>query len=266
VTSSAPHNPPPTNVHPYQTEHGHNIANFAIRPTHAFPVHLHAVVIMAAPKPDSEKAVADIPPEKRLQEAAAAADDALAAQNMANKLRESAKTFTDPKKREKMLTDAYNKEIEAHGSSKKARMLQSGAFQGTIGGAGIGGAVAGGVGTLVGTVVGTVTAIPATGLGALTGAGVGAIHGPWIKLGSLTGLGGKDDKGEKKGEQEVSPDDDDAVPNPEALRKAADVLAEERETQGQQAAQSQKEGDQQGEGKKKPRKLEIRSGQQPTKS
>jgi hypothetical protein len=210
---------------------------------------------MPDPAPDVEKDVANVPPEKRLQEAAAAAENALAAQGMANKLRESAATFTDPKKREKMLTDAYNKEIEAHGSSKKARMLQSGAFQGTIGGAGIGAAVSGGVGTVVGTLVGTVTAIPVTGVGALAGAGVGAIHGPWIKLGKLTGMGGGDGK-EEKGEQEVGPDDEDAVPNPEALRQAADVLAQEKQKGG--------EGSQ--KGKKKPRKIEVRSGQQQAKS
>ncbi|KAF2652004.1 hypothetical protein K491DRAFT_554678, partial [Lophiostoma macrostomum CBS 122681] len=97
-------------------------------------------------------------------------------------LRDAATSVTDPKKREKMLRDAYTKEIEAHGSSKKARMLSSGAFQGATGGAGIGGAVSMGVGTVVGTLVGGVTAIPATGLGALVGSGVGAIHGPFIKL------------------------------------------------------------------------------------
>jgi hypothetical protein len=231
---------------------------------------------MVAPKKDSaqaaaqpDKPVADIPPEDRLKEAAAAAEKAIAAQGMANKLKETASSFTDPKKREKMLTDAYNKEIEANGSSKKARMLQSGTFQGTVGGAGIGGAVSAGVGTVVGTVVGGVTAIPATGLGALVGSGVGAIHGPFIKLGSLAGMGGKGDKEKgKKGEKEAqgSPDDDDAVPDPEALRQAADVLAEEKKKGGQETGASQKEGKAEGAGKKKPRKLEIRSGNEPAKS
>ncbi|KAF2680735.1 hypothetical protein K458DRAFT_87207 [Lentithecium fluviatile CBS 122367] len=227
---------------------------------------------MAAPKTDPTKAakqpdkpVADIPPEDRLQEAAAAAEKALAAQTMANSLRETASSFTDPKKREKMLTDAYNKEIEAHGSSKKARMLQSGAFQGTVGGAGIGGAVGVGVGTVVGTVVGGLTTIPTTALGALVGSGVGVIHGPFIKLGSLAGMGGKDEKGEGK-EAQGSLDDDDAVPDPEALRQAADVLAQEREKQRRNSGAPQKEGKTQRTGRKKPRKLEIRSGRQPQKT
>lgn len=218
---------------------------------------------MAASKNEPEKSVDDVPPEKRLEEAAAAADHALAAQGMANKLRETAKTLTDPKKREKMLTDAYNKEVEAHGSSKKARMLQSGAFQGTLGGAGVGGAVSVGVGTLVGTVVGGITSIPATGLGALVGAGVGACHGPFIKLGSLAGAGGN--KEGNNNEDQGSPDEDDAVPDPEALRKAAKIVEEDRQKQREQAAASDKEESRQGKERRKPRKLEIRSGGQPQK-
>lgn len=234
---------------------------------------------MATEKADSvtEEEVKKIPDEDRLKEAAAAAEKAIAAQGMANKLRETASSFTDPKKREKMLSDAFNKEMEAHGNSKKARMLQSGAFQGTIGGAGIGGAVSAGVGTLVGTVVGGVTAIPMTGLGALTGAGVGAIHGPFIKLGNLAKGGKGDDKkdgekdakkggkdGDEEGEdetEEINPDDEDVVPNPEALRQAADALAEEREKKGLQPEPSKDEDKSQKE-KKKPRKIEIRSGGQ----
>lgn len=210
----------------------------------------------------------DFPSSDALKQAAAHAEQAIAAQGMANKLRQAASSFTDPAKREKMLTDAYNKELEAHGSSKKARMLQSGAFQGTIGGAGIGGAVSAGLGTVVGTVVGTVTAIPATGLGALVGAGAGAIHGPWIKLGSL-GNGGKDKDGKEGADaekkdggdaeqkpEEVNPDDEDAVPNPELLRQAADLAAEkERETKGQEGGSGEAK-----QAKKKPRKIEIRSG------
>ncbi|KAJ4349408.1 uncharacterized protein N0V89_008023 [Didymosphaeria variabile] len=236
---------------------------------------------MAAEKADSVQSPdveipKDLPDEDRLKEAAAAAEKAIAAQGMANKLRETASSFTDPKKREKMLTDAYNKEMEAHGNSKKARMLQSGAFQGTIGGAGIGGAVSAGVGTLVGTVVGGVTAIPVTGLGALAGAGVGAIHGPFIKLGNLAkGVGGGDGKkdgkkGEKQGEkkngeqqaEEINPDDEDVVPNPQALRQAADALSEERAKTGLESEPSANGGDASKPGKKKPRKIEIRSGGQ----
>jgi hypothetical protein len=63
------------------------------------------------------------------------------------------------------------------------------------------------------------------------------LHGPWIKLGNL----GKGD-GEVEGEE-------DAVPDPEVLREAAEKI--EREQDG---------GDGEGETKekKKPRKLEVR--------
>lgn len=235
---------------------------------------------MASNKTDSvhseDQPPSDLSNEERLKQAAAHAEKAIAAQGMANSLKETAKSLTDPKKREKMLQDAYSKETEAHGNSKKARMLQSGAFQGTMGGAGIGGAVGVGVGTVVGTVVGGLTAIPTTGLGALVGSGVGAIHGPFIKLGNLATGGnkgdekkdGKNDKktdektqGEQNGEQ-VSPDDEDVVPDPKALREAADLLSEERAKQGLDSEAAQTEDSSQSTGRKKPRKIEIRSGRQ----
>ncbi|KAF2439338.1 hypothetical protein P171DRAFT_490046 [Karstenula rhodostoma CBS 690.94] len=212
-----------------------------------------------SPEPEIPQGLSD---EDRLKEAASAAERAIAAQGMANKLRQTAATFTDPKKREKMLMDAYDKEKEANGNSKKARLLQSGAFQGSLGGAGIGGAVSAGVGTLVGTVVGTVAAIPVTGLGALAGAGVGAIHGPWIKLGDLA-KGMKADKkkdGDNDGEQqadEISPDDEDVVPNPEMLRQRADALAQERAKKGPDTGSAANGDDAPKPPKKKPRKLEA---------
>jgi hypothetical protein len=205
-----------------------------------------------------------------LKASADAAEKALQASGIAQKLRSTASTITDPKKREKYLRDAYDKEVEAHGNSKKARMLTSGAFQGGVGGAGIGTAVGAGVGTLVGTLVGTVAAIPTTGVGALVGSGVGAAHGPWIKLPPIGGGKKKDedkkekseskeeteDKSEGKGEGNVDvdvEDDDDVLPNPEALRKAADEVAKRQSQQ----KEPDKNG-QQGE-RKKPRKLEVRS-------
>jgi hypothetical protein len=225
---------------------------------------------------------------------AAAAEKALQASNLAQKLRSMAASVADPEKRNQLLKDAYNKEVEAHGNSKKARMLTSGAFQGGVGGAGIGAGVAAGVGTVVGTLVGGVAAIPTTGLGALVGGGVGACHGPWIKLPKLGGDGkegekdGKDggkDKGEKKdskeedqqgegdaaGEgdkQELSEEDLEGVmPDPEALRKAAEELTQaNQKKQGgdsEQTKQGKSSGVANGKGqakeKKKPRKLEVRS-------
>ncbi|KZM20276.1 uncharacterized protein EKO05_0003673 [Ascochyta rabiei] len=217
-------------------------------------------------------------PEDKLQAAAAQAEAALSSYKTASTLREAANAIRDPAKREKYLRDAYDKEIEAHGNSKKARMLQSGAFQGTVGGAGIGAVVAGGLGTVVGTVVGTVTAVPATAVGGLVGAGVGLGHGSWIKLGKLgDGKNGKGKKGQNEedkegdggdenkeneggdgGQQSEEVDVDDAVPNPEMLRQAAEDIKKERErgsldTEG--GAEVEKE-------KRKPRKLSRQESEQ----
>lgn len=213
---------------------------------------------------------ADLPDQKQLLEAAASAQNALEAHGYAQKLIETANTLKDPQKREKMLRDAYEKEMEAHGSSKKARMLQSGAFQGAAGGAGIGGAVGAGVGTVVGTLVGGLTAIPTTALGGLVGAGVGAGHGPWIKMPPL--LGKKNDSNVKSShDKSIKPEhgeaqepdskgneDDGLVPDPDVLRKAADAVAAERAKQGKQTGEQEAEHTG-GTAKKKPKKLEIRS-------
>ena len=237
-------------------------------------------------------------PEDKLQAAAAQAEAALSSYKTASTLREAADAIRDPAKREKYLRDAYNKEIEAHGNSKKARMLQSGAFQGTVGGVGIGAVVAGGLGTVVGTVVGTVTAVPATAVGGLVGAGVGLGHGSWIKLGKIGGGGERDSEGEKgsekeekggeqQGEKTEEVDVEDAVPNPEVLRKAAEDIMREREKGGlaqekggekekkerrkprklggQQVGELEEGVQQDGESspeRKKPRKIEVRSKQQ----
>ncbi|KAJ4366451.1 hypothetical protein N0V83_008087 [Neocucurbitaria cava] len=72
-------------------------------------------------------------PESALQDAASKAEAALAAQKTASSLRSAADTIRDPAKREKYLQDAYKKEVEAHGNSKKARVLSSGAFRGQSG-------------------------------------------------------------------------------------------------------------------------------------
>lgn len=245
-------------------------------------------------------------PEDKLQAAAAQAEAALNSYKTASSLREAANAIRDPTKREKYLRDAYNKEIEAHGNSKKARMLQSGAFQGTVGGAGIGAIVAGGLGTVVGTVVGTVTAVPATAVGGLVGAGVGLGHGSWIKLGKVgEGKDKKDKKGEgqggegKEGEdgdenkenergddrhQGEEVDIEDAVPNPELLRQAAEDIKKERargslDTEGGAEAEKKerrkprklnRQESEQGQSgevkaeKKRPRKIEVRSKQEAT--
>ncbi|KNG46673.1 glycoside hydrolase family 31 protein [Stemphylium lycopersici] len=201
-------------------------------------------------------------PESQLQEAAATAESALESAKTASSLRSAAETIKDPAKREKYLQDAYNKEIEAHGNSKKARVLSSGAFQGSVGGGGIGMAVGAGLGTVVGTLVGTVATIPTTAVGTLVGAGVGGVHGPWVKLGG----GKKGEKEEKETEgntheekvagemQDKVGDEEEGIPDPEALRRAADEFAQQRRAEGEKSDSETKE-------KRKPRKLEMRGKQ-----
>ena len=143
------------------------------------------------------------------------------------------------------------------------------------------------------------TAVPATAVGGLVGAGVGLGHGSWIKLGKAgEGKDGKGKKGEgKEGEdgdenkeneggdeaQQEEVDVDDAVPNPEVLRQAAEDIKKEREKGNLQPGESKEEqkerrkprklnrqeseqGQQQSEEKKtekkKPRKIEVRSKQE----
>ena len=98
-------------------------------------------------------------------------------------LKDEAAKMTDPKERDRLLQEAYDKELEARGLTKTVERMQSGTWQGLAGGAGIGAGTGVGVGTLVGTLVGGLVSIPTTGLGALIGSGVGAIHGPWITIG-----------------------------------------------------------------------------------
>jgi len=209
-------------------------------------------------------------PEDKLREAAASAESALNSAKTASSLRSAAETIKDPAKREKYLQDAYNKEIEAHGNSKKARMLSSGAFQGSIGGGGIGMAVGAGLGTVVGTLVGTVATIPTTAVGTLVGAGVGGVHGPWVKLGGKKGEekkgkdgedesqeGSKDDADEERAiEDEMKENvggEEDGILDPEALRRAADDIEQQKRSE-----EPKEGGSLDTIVRKKPRKIEVR--------
>jgi hypothetical protein len=125
----------------------------------------------------------NVPDKEELRKSVAAAQKVVQAQSAAEALKAQAKKAFDPKERARLLKEAYDKEIEAHGQSKYAKRLQSGAWQGAAAGGGIGGGVAMGLGTVVGSLVGGVAAVPTVLLGGLTGAGVGAIKGPLIKLG-----------------------------------------------------------------------------------
>ncbi|KAF2478001.1 uncharacterized protein BDR25DRAFT_299727 [Lindgomyces ingoldianus] len=92
-----------------------------------------------------------------------------------------------PEERQQAEQEAKKLDKQAKSQLKLARRLQSGAWQGAGAGAGIGAATGLGLGTVVGTLTGTlvggVAAIPTTALGGLIGAGTGAIHGPWVKIG-----------------------------------------------------------------------------------
>ncbi|KAF3768108.1 hypothetical protein M406DRAFT_329148 [Cryphonectria parasitica EP155] len=126
------------------------------------------------------------PPPQEVAQAVEAAQAARRFQDAADALKKQAQLARDPAERERLWTAAYMKEKEAHGESKKARMMASGWGQGAGIGIGISSAVGMGLGNLLGAIVTGVVAIP----GGLIGSGVGAIHGPWYKLKDVVGAGG----------------------------------------------------------------------------
>lgn len=240
----------------------------------------------STPDLPSESALASIPEDERLAQAAQAAKVAATAQGFADTLRSKASLITDPAERSKLLNSAYENEVRANGMSRKARFLKSGTFQGAAGGAGIGGVVGMGLGTVVGTVVGGVVSLPTTVVGGLVGSGVGMAHGPFVKLGG-GGKNGKDGK-DGKGKEEVVQVPQEAIDggavsvdektgqvtakDPEALKEAAAAAEQAAKVSAEEnkGAQDEKRADsahpeaaaRTGEvkSKKKPRKLEVRSG------
>lgn len=160
----------------------------------------------------SEAYLKGLSEDERLVQARQAAQAAAATQSMVDSLQSKAALLTNPSERERVLSEAYDREIEAKGFSRKAAILKSGTFQGAAGGAGIGAATGLGLGAVVGTVVGAVASVPTTAVGGLVGAGTGAIHGPWIKLGDKKEKNGKESgKEEKEGEvPSENTDSDDA--------------------------------------------------------
>ncbi|KAK5451997.1 hypothetical protein LTS15_007720 [Exophiala xenobiotica] len=182
----------------------------------------------------------DMPPREEMLQTIESLQKAQKAQTTANNLKQKAMAMTNSSQREKMLKEAFDKEMEANGHSKMAKRLQSGAWQGMGFGGGIGAGGALGLGAGVGTVLGAILAVPSTGLGMLVGSGVGAIHGPWVKLG-----GGKEEPFE------------DADPE-----KVVDALEEEtrKQAQGQSRPPQQSTGEKEKEkARRKPPKLEVRS-------
>jgi hypothetical protein len=124
-----------------------------------------------------------------------------------------------------------------------------------------------GLGTVTGTLVGAVATIPGVLVGGLVGAGVGVIHGPWIKLG---GKGkGKGAEPEKKIPAEAVENGSVVVDEKTGQVKTVDKEGLERARKAaEQVEKMQKEGGS-GNGdigsgevkkeKKKPRKLEVRN-------
>jgi hypothetical protein len=225
---------------------------------------------MAANDPTADltqRALAAMPEDDRLAAAASAAQAAASANSLASTLRSKASLLTNPAERSRLMQEAYNKEMEANGNSKRARILTSGTFQGAAGGAGIGTAVGMGLGTITGTLVGTVATIPGVLVGGLVGAGTGVIHGPWIKLG-----GGK---GKDKGAVAETKIPAEAVENGSVVvdKKTGQVktVDEEGLKRARQVAEQMEKMQKEGgagngdagagevkKGKKKPRKLEVR--------
>lgn len=204
----------------------------------------------------TQEALSKMPKDDRLAAAASASQAAASANSLASTLRSKASLLTNPAERSRLMQEAYSKELEANGNSKRARILTSGAFQGAAGGAGIGTAVGMGLGTVTGTLVGTVATIPGVLVGGLIGAGTGVIHGPWIKLTKMV-------NGERKGETKVPAEavENGSVTvdketglvktvNEEGLRRARE-RAEQMEKEQGDGGEVKKE-------KKKPRKLEVR--------
>jgi hypothetical protein len=208
----------------------------------------------------TQRALAAMPQDDRLAAAASASQAAASANSLASTLRSKASILTDPAERSRLMQAAYDKELEAHGNSKRARVLTSGTFQGAAGGAGIGTAVGMGLGTVTGTLVGVVATVPGVLVGGLVGAGTGVIHGPWIKL------GGKG-KGAGKEEEKIPAE---AVENGSVVVHSktgkVKVVDEEGLKRARERAEKMEKPGEGGAGngevkkeRKKPKKLEVRS-------
>ncbi|KAI9708377.1 MAG: hypothetical protein M1820_004081 [Bogoriella megaspora] len=129
--------------------------------------------------------------EKQLGGAIETAKAARLTDEQAKDARKRAEEAVDPEDRKKIEEEARKLEKTARSQLRVARRLESGAWQGAGAGIGIGAATGLGLGTVVGAILGGVTAIPTSALGGLVGAGTGAIHGPWVKLGG-DGFGSKE--------------------------------------------------------------------------
>ncbi|KAH8924674.1 hypothetical protein BT69DRAFT_1296238 [Atractiella rhizophila] len=116
-------------------------------------------------------------------------------------LQKQAESSSDPKEAAKLRFQAQEKEKKAKSLIKQVHRAQTGVVQGAGGGAGIGAGIAGGLGAAVGSLLGGIVAIPTTALGLLVGAGVGVVHGPWVKLVEATVK--EEEEGKKDGEEGI---------------------------------------------------------------
>ena len=82
----------------------------------------------------------DMPSRDEMMKTIESLQKAQKAQSAANSLRDKAKAMTSSTQREKMLKEAFDKEMEANGHSKMAKRMQSGSWQGFGFGGGIGAA------------------------------------------------------------------------------------------------------------------------------
>lgn len=196
-----------------------------------------------------------VPNEHEARIAREASEDVVKAKQKAAAFQDQVRKAADSAERQRMLQDAYDNEVIAHGQSKVAWRLQSGTWQGAVGGAWIGGGVGVGLGTVVGTLVGGVVSIPTTALGGLTGAAVGGLHGPWIKVDRKAALERREarlaDQAREKGDEEVAAAHEKAQADFRAEIAAAQDQAMQHDVEGAHKAVEA--------GRKKPRKLEVRS-------
>ncbi len=186
----------------------------------------------------------DMPNRDEMMKTIESLQAAQKASSTAKGLKEKAMAMTSSTQREKLLREAFDKEIEANGHSKMAKRLQSGTWQGLGFGTGIGAAGGLGLGAGLGTVLGAILMVPTAGVGTLVGTGVGAIHGPWVKLG-----GGKDGKAEEMPFEDADPG------------RVVDAMEAERNGRAQQGTEAKAESTNGAEEKprRKPAKIEIRS-------
>ncbi|KIW68441.1 hypothetical protein PV04_04387 [Phialophora macrospora] len=191
----------------------------------------------------------DMPSREEMLKTIESLQKAQKAQSTANSLKQKAMAMTSKTQREKLLKEAFDKEMEANGHSKMAKRMQSGTWQGFGFGGGIGAASGLGLGMGVGTVLGGILSVPTTGLGMLVGTGVGAIHGPWVKLG-----GGKDGQVE-----EVPFEDADPGKVVDALEAERQARLEQGTAPSEAASDSPQSKNGAGKPRRKPPKLEIRS-------